>query len=310
MIRFVTIVTDDFWPGFAVLLQSLEENSALGPDGFQMVVLCDVDRAPRSWLAGWGDSVELVSMEVLPRIELLSPQNQGERMEGALQKLGLFALPEEWGRCVFIDSDMVCLGDLRPLRGMVPLTAACDELCGLGWETEVSDVCTPEINTGLMVFEPSRTVFEELRSVYIRRHGERTHKGDQDVINMWLQETGWPVHRLGSEWNFSKRFQDSTGRRWIKERIGNVKILHFVGAKPWTNNAEINTFRECHYRWMEEIWWDYFERSGFAGQMDKAPRRSLAWMRAWVLPWSKPAIMKEHFIRGRRLIRRTMWASR
>lgn len=301
MIRFVTIVSGDFWPGFAAMLQSLEENSGFRSDEYEIVAICDPDTAPEDWLGTRKSRVVLMPPATIPRVEVLSPQNQGERMAGALQKLGVFALPDDFGRCIFIDSDMVCLRSLRELLEMMPLTAACDHLCGFDPASGSAD---GEINTGLMVFEPSRTTFEELQSVYTRRHGERTHKGDQDVINMWLQETGRPVHRLGSEWNFSKRFQDKTGPRWVKRHIRQVRILHFVGVKPWTDNACVNTFRECRYRWMEEIWWDYFDRSGFVAHVVKPPRRSTARVRAWILPWTRPAILGEHCTRALRFVRR------
>jgi len=307
MIRFVTIISRDFWPGFAAMLQSLEEKSGLGPDEYEVVAICDPCTAPREWLGKRKSRVALVSLAAIPRVEVLSPQNQGGRMEGALQKLGVFTLPEDFGRCIFIDGDMICLRPLRELLEMKPLTAACDHLCGVD---SVSGVRDGEINTGLMVFEPSSAVFDELQSVYRRRHGERAHKGDQDVINMWLEETGRPVTRLSSEWNFSKRFQDKTGVRWVKKHIEQIRILHFVGAKPWTSNREIQTFRECGYQWLEELWWDYFERSGFAGHMKNPPSRRTAWVRAQILPWTKPAILGEHATRLWRFARnRFPWIS-
>jgi hypothetical protein len=303
VLHLLTIVTDDFWPGFAALLQSLEDNSGLQPHDFKISVVCDLDKAPQNWLADRRSRVELVSLDVLPSIKVLSPQDQGRRMEGALQKIGLFALPEEWGSCVFIDSDMVCLGDIRLLRDTKPLAAANDQIRGMGGTREVADRGAADINTGLLVFKPSRKVFEELRTVYAQRHGERTHKGDQDVINMWIDQTGHSVYRLGSEWNFSKRFQDEMGLPWVKKHINQVKFLHFVGVKPWTSNGQIRTARECRYRWLEEIWWDYFDRSELCAHIDKPLRRSSARVRAWVLPWSQPAILQEHVQRAARFAR-------
>jgi lipopolysaccharide biosynthesis glycosyltransferase len=160
-----------------------------------------------------------------------------------------------------------------------------------------------EFNTGLFVFTPRRQTWDELCDVYRRRHHERTHKGDQDIFNLWLSETRVNVRLIGSEWNFGKRFQDFLGSRRCKQLLGRVKLLHFVGVKPWTRNSDVNTFRECHYRWMEEIWWDYFERSGFAKHMSNPPFRSTAFKRQWLLPWSKPAILREHMQRGWRFVR-------
>jgi hypothetical protein len=300
VIRLVSIVTEDFWPGFAALLQSLGENAGWGVDEFQFTAICDVDRAPHAWLAGREERVELFPRVRIPEVVPLSAQTQGKRMENALQKLGVFALPEEWGKCVYVDCDMVCVGPLRELETIEPFAAAGEVLAGFGVRDPSALDC--EVNTGLMVFQPGHGQFEALCRTYAETHHLRRHKGDQDVINAWLE--GREIHRLGSEWNFSKRFQESVGLPWIKQRTGQIKVLHFVAAKPWESNRTINTVRECKYQWLEEIWWDYFDRSGFAKHMQTPPHRRTALLRTWVLPWTKPAILREHATRVMRLIRR------
>ena len=310
MIRFVSIVSPDFWPGFAALAQSLVENSGFDRDDYELVAICDPASAPTKWIASRRERVSVLPISRLPAIPVLSAQSQGKRMEQALQKLGVFALPEEWGACVYIDSDMVCINPIGELAAMRPLSAACDFLSGFGYEPEESSEKSADINTGLMVFSPSPRTFRELVAVYNERHAEQTHKGDQDIINMWIRETGQAVQRFGSEWNFSKRLQDCAGLSWVKQNVHRIKILHFVGTKPWAPNSEINTARECRYRWMEEIWWDYFEKSGFATHMERPPSRSTALVRQWILPWTKPAILREHLKRASRLARRKFASTR
>jgi hypothetical protein len=294
MIRFVCMFTPDFWPGFATLVQSIAENGQLSAKEYEFSVICEIDQAPRGWLDSRPEAISLIPSSAIPNIPILSPFAQGKRMEESLQKLGLFALPDEGVTRVCIDSDMVCLGSLRELLQARPITGACDEFCGFDTGKSAGDMEDVQINGGLIVFSPSLRAFSELTAVYERRHGEGCFKADQDVINMWLEETGQKPHRLTSEWNFSKRFQNGMGLRWVKAHINEVRILHFVGVKPWTSNSEISTIRECRYRWLEEIWWDYFERSGFAAHMQTPLCRSTAWIRQWVLPWTKTAILKEH----------------
>jgi hypothetical protein len=304
MVRFISIVSPDFWPGFAALAQSLVENSGLDREDYELVVICDPAFAPAKWIASRPERISVLPISELPVVPVLSPQSQGRRMEQALQKLAVFALPEQWGTCVYIDSDMVCLNPIEELAAMQPLTAAHDFLSGFDREPTASSEGNADINTGIMVFSPSQATFHNLVSIYSERHAERTDKGDQDIINMWIQETRQSVQRLGSEWNFSKRLQDCVGVRWVKENLKRIKILHFVGVKPWTPNSEINTVRECQYGWMEKIWWEYFERSGFAAHMENPPNRPAVFLRQWILPWTKPAILKEHCVRGARLLRR------
>jgi len=306
-IRFVTIVTPDFWPGFAALLQSLGENAGLGEKGFEIVAICDEAQAPKAWLAGRSEKIQLFPLAELPKIELLSAQNQGTRMENAMQKLGVFALPEDWGTCIYIDADIVCLRSLAGIAEFVPFTAAPD-MPMMSDELPGDPLADPsfDYNTGLFVFAPNATIFRQLQGVYEKRHHERTHAGDQDVFNLWVREQGIRVNLIGSEWNFAKRYQDFLGSRRCRELLPQIKMLHYVGVKPWTDNASVTTFRECHYRWMEEIWWDYFERSGLAEHINQVPDPKTAFRRQWLLPWTHPPILKEHWTRGGRLVRRLL----
>lgn len=305
MLQFVTIVTPAFWPGFAALLQSVAENGCLkSRSGVRWLVVCEQSSAPSEWLAQRHEDIRLYPLEDLPKVPVLSKQNQGRRMEHALQKLGIFALPSDLGRCVYLDSDMVCLGDLSALENLPALSAAYDHLQFTGGPSPLASGEHVEFNTGVLSFVPGGKIFEELCTIYRQKHAERFHKGDQDVFYFWAQHR--EVNPLGSEWNFSKRHQDKVGSAWIRLRLSQIKFLHFVGAKPWTPNSEINTVRECRYRWMEEIWWDYFEKSGFAEHMENPPRRSTAFVRQWVLPWTKPSIIKEHAVRGRRFVKKRL----
>lgn len=305
MLQLVTIVTPAFWPGFAALLQSVAENGCLkSRSGVRWLVVCEQSSAPSEWLAQRHEDIRLYPLEDLPKVPVLSKQNQGRRMEHALQKLGIFALPSGLGRCVYLDSDMVCLGDLSALENLPALSAAYDHLQFTGGPSPLASGEHVEFNTGVLSFVPGGKIFEELCTIYRQKHAERFHKGDQDVFYFWAQHR--EVNPLGSEWNFSKRHQDKVGSAWIRLRLSQIKFLHFVGAKPWTPNSEINTVRECRYRWMEEIWWDYFEKSGFAEHMENPPRRSTAFVRQWVLPWTKPSIIKEHAVRGRRFVKKRL----
>lgn len=303
MLQFVTIVTPHFWPGFAALLQSLADNGGFDQSSeVRWLLICEPDSAPRSWLASRPEALELFPLSELPRVPLLSSQNQGKRMETALQKLGIFALPETLGKCVYLDSDMICLNQVKELRDMQPITAAYDHLQLMGAADPLPADQPTEFNTGVLVFSPKMQIFDELCETYRAKHAERSHKGDQDVFFFWAQNQ--TIHPLTSEWNFSKRHQDRVGARWVRSHLAEIKFLHFVGVKPWTDNSEIRTFRECHYRRVEELWWDYFERSGFAEHMDHPPKRSTAFIRQCVLPWTKGEILSEHLTRAVRFLKR------
>jgi hypothetical protein len=302
MIHFVSIVSEDFWPGVAALFQSIQTNSGLSASDYRFTLLCDPRTAPTDWLQGTATTADLMPLSALRNIKLLAAQKQGRRMEVALQKCAVFALPPSFGHCVYLDADMLCVGSLRGIEDMSPLTLTAEL-------PDFTEALTPDVsaspgfecNTGFFVFRPDHRIYEQLHDTYQRRYRECFFKGDQDVINLWLREKRVPYKLLGAEWNFAKRYVHGFNRQQISEKCENVRFLHFVGAKPWTSNADINSFRECRYQWMENIWWDYFESSGFAQHMSKPPNRRTAWLRARILPWTKPAILREHAQRVCRL---------
>ena len=127
-IRFVTIVTQDFWPGLAALVQSISENSGLATNEYEIQIICPLDQAPQAWLDSRPESISLLASSEIPSIPILSPLAQGKRMEESLQKLGVFALPEDGETRILIDCDMVRLGSLRELLDARPISGTSDLL--------------------------------------------------------------------------------------------------------------------------------------------------------------------------------------
>lgn len=291
----------------AALIKSIEANSLLQRREMRITLICDPSAASVDWLQSRSIEISVFPISELPEVKVLTPQQQGRRMEIALQKCAVFALPSSFGKCTYLDADMLCVGSLKGLEDISPLTFTAElPLFTRDLPLACFEDPTFECNTGCFVFNPNLQIFKELQTTYLSRHCERTLKGDQDVFNMWIRERQEKPRVIGAEWNFAKRYTHDLGNQWIRSRLSQIKFLHFVGAKPWTPNSEINTVRECRYRWMEEIWWDYFEKSGFAEHMENPPRRSTAFVRQWVLPWTKPSIIKEHAVRGRRFVKKRL----
>lgn len=99
-IIFTSIVTNNFWLGFAALIQSIVENSELTFDEYEFFIICDVHNAPISWIKNRKEKIHLHPISTLPDIPVLTPQSQGKRMEVALQKLGIFMLPQSNGSAI------------------------------------------------------------------------------------------------------------------------------------------------------------------------------------------------------------------
>jgi hypothetical protein len=283
-IIFTSIVTNNFWPGFAALTQSIFENSELTSDEYEFLVICDVHNAPISWLKSRKEKIHLHSISTLPDIPVLTPQSQGKRMEIALQKLGIFMLPQSDGVLVYIDADMICLSSLRDLFNFKPIVAAYDGFYDVNasaqnaakkhvlrrkelqvgfFKKNQNIKITNELNTGLVVFEPSQKIFKELIDTYHKYHLTKHLKGDQDIFNLWALGVSKCVNPLNSMWNFSKRHQNILGYKWIADNLSRIKLLHFVNCKPWYTSKEITGKWECRFLRLELIWWKYYAKSHF-----------------------------------------------
>lgn len=293
MIDFVTIVSDDYWPGAAALIHSVKSNSRLSINQYRFNIVCNLDAVPRRWLSSRDENINLLSFSELPVIPVLTPQKQGHRMEVALQKISIFALPSINSHYVYIDSDMVCLGSLTSLLSLQKFSLCPDEIYGFGFDRSDSELSKVELNTGLMVFEPSFNTYQSILSYYKNHHHEISFKGDQDIINGWIRSNNIEVNYLSSKYNFCKRFQDKIGRFRTRALIKNLRILHFVGAKPWMSNSQIVSQRECLYYNLERLWWRYFESSRYSMYENFNVRPITPFIRQFILPFIKPAILQE-----------------
>ena len=268
-IIFTSIVTNNYWPGFAALIQSIAENSKLTRDEYEFLVICDIDSAPTSWIKSRKEKIRLQSFNNFPKIPILTPQKQGKRMDVALQKLGIFMLPQKNRALVYIDADMICLSSLRDLFNLKPVRATYDgfydpsESAQHAARTQNNIRSNHELNTGLIVFEPSEKIFKELANTYNEYHPTKNFKGDQDIFNLWAYNINKSVHPLSSMWNFTKRHQNMLGYKWIANNISRIKLLHYVNCKPWYIGKEISGKWECTYLRLELIWWKYYMKSRF-----------------------------------------------
>lgn len=287
-IIFTSIVTNNYWPGFAALIQSIAENSKLTRDEYEFLVICDIDSAPTYWIKSRKEKIHLHPLSSFPKIPILSPQKQGKRMEVALQKLGIFTLQQQNKLLVYIDADMICLSSLRDLFDLKPVMAAYDAFYDTSKSAQRAAIehvlqrkelklgvfknsqngiryyrSNYELNTGLVVFEPSQKIFKELVDTYNEYHSIKYLKGDQEIFNLWASNINKSVRPLNSMWNFSKRHQNILGYKWIANNFYRIKLLHYVNCKPWYFGKEISGKWECIYLRLELIWWKYYMKSNF-----------------------------------------------
>ncbi|GMA25066.1 hypothetical protein GCM10025864_28250 [Luteimicrobium album] len=212
-VAYVTYFDDDgyFWGALAMARSLAKVSSypllALVPAGYR---LPDVPFLP-----------ENLTVVRAPRIRnaLFAGKHQG-RFEYTFSKLGVFALTF-LDRGVYLDADTVVLDGLDDLFDGDGLSAAPD--FGFTLNREI-------FNSGVFAFTPDADVFRDMMA----KNGtlESYDGGDQGFLNSYFPEIDW----LDSAYNTLWRMLDSNPG---VVGLGDVKVLHFVGPKPWNRDPEL-----------------------------------------------------------------------
>jgi len=156
-------------------------------------------------------------------------------------------------RLIFIDADMLCLGDISHLWTVRTDFAACKK----GRITEKNkkryfnsvQSTIQNFNAGMYVATKPwlrETVFPKLVEI-----AEIGHQGaDQDVLHEYW--TGLDVLYMDSCYNVNHKnlveFKDES----LYKDFGQIRLLHLTGKKPWEKAKE--EWNRC-----DQIWWEYFD---------------------------------------------------
>lgn len=151
------------------------------------------------------------------------------RWSGTFDKLLVFSLTE-YDKLVFIDSDMMVLGNLDGLFDCPHMSACCD-----GLYDKVN------LNSGLMVIEPTDDEDQMKRMLELTDvlSQDKQARGDQDVIRALYPE--WSKdERLHLPVSYNT-FIDEAARNCSKLGYDidaggekSVRVVHFIGPdKPW-----------------------------------------------------------------------------
>ncbi|MFC8731688.1 hypothetical protein ACFT5B_04435 [Luteimicrobium sp. NPDC057192] len=212
-VAYVTYFDDDgyFWGALAMARSLAKVSSypllALVPAGYR---LPDVPYLP-----------ENLTVVRAPRIRnaLFGGKHQG-RFEYTFSKLGVFALTF-LDRGVYLDADTVVLDGLDDLFDRDGLSAAPD--FGFSLNREI-------FNSGVFAFRPDADVFRDMMA----KNGtlESYDGGDQGFLNSYFPDVDW----LDSSYNTLWRMLDSNPG---VVGLGDVKVLHFVGPKPWNRDRDL-----------------------------------------------------------------------
>ena len=249
MIPIVTAATKEFMPGVSVLLQSIRLNApSLQGEGFETVVYVDHE----STASGWRNlpHFEKVEWRVLPfrnwQREFPNNPHRAPMVFASLEVL------MDGGPAIFIDSDVMVLGDL-PL--LVPrwrdwpthtVMAACPVQDDYG-------SCCPRINTGVFSI---RSRFEGPTPETLQQLADwgRLRNGDQTLINrfrlQWM--AACKTFYLPRHYNYNPNQAGCLGMNLTRG------ALHFMGRllKPWLFQGRIDSMETPAYlRPSLAKWW-------------------------------------------------------
>ena len=258
-----TVITDDFVDGGRVLLSSLREQHP--ETDYDVIVFYNDEVAPLSQesmqqLHKVEPSAEFRHVDVGPYERLFEQRdkvlNTPARLIAAFVILEAFRL-SEYARVICLDSDMLIVGRLDELF-------SCEnEFAAVTAVDEVSGELRQYFNTGVMVIGSAHltgSTFDDLTQRTMMTSVDRERgKADQAVLNRYFETRDH--RRLDQKFNITKRMvPDNSGDIFEQLTAQDARILHFVGAKPWTVNWSP---RDWGYESAEALWLsNYFALEG------------------------------------------------
>jgi hypothetical protein len=249
-----TVLSDSFVPGFAVLAHSLRKHHP----GLNLpfVVIHHPELAPlapssRELIRSWYPDVRFHEVDA-SGYQVVWANRDGrlrtpDRLKSAFFILEAFSL-KEFDRVVTLDSDMICTGDLSSL---FTHDAAFAATRGIDYD---KGGLLDYFNTGVLVIGPAHLTGETYRALLEHRissgYEKRKGKADQAILNDYLGYEGFTP--LDESFNITKRkFPDESYEKVEDVLDHSVRILHFVGEKPWQlHRGE----RELNFTKLEDFW--------------------------------------------------------
>lgn len=244
MLHLVTTLTDSYSPGFAALLQSMRENAGV-PYRFTVVTYDAISNPHRSLLSDLCPNIEWIDVRDLG--EFPAPRTATPRMAVNFQKCLLWRLPYQHN-LIYIDTDILCLGDLSELETAPHLSVVRGQhTIGKNADHHYQGYMHSGLwtwNAGLYVFRPSEAIYDGLvrQSTLYRRP---VVFGDQVVqVDYFNCFRPTDVNYLDWQWNMSIWAAALHPGLFASTP---VKILHYAEpAKPWLHWRR--------FEWQQPFW--------------------------------------------------------
>ncbi|GAB3066858.1 glycosyltransferase family 8 protein [Micromonospora schwarzwaldensis] len=228
----------------------------VGASTFDRMVECVSGRAAINFL----DSTDAVSH--LPG----SVMNGLEYISSAMYLRLLLAdlVPDEVDRILYLDTDILCTGDLRPLYDTelngAPLAAVRDAFTltfahnggipGLDEEEVGSLADRKYFNSGVLLIDVAswrNNGFTERCIRYLEQNAGKLRYPDQDALNVVFDGI-W--HELPKIWNE----MESHELEWVGRSLTEARLLHFAGPyKPWQKDFPDGPRLAAYHKYMVQV---------------------------------------------------------
>lgn len=240
-IALVSLITEDFYPGFVGFIKSLLVNNP--SFNYEFLLLHEgVTKEFMNRCQVYYSRLKFKKLD-LGKYTKIDMSRTHDRLKSTYYKLEIFNLVE-YDRIVFIDLDTVVIGNILPL-----FLDCQDKIYGAQAYNYIKDNLSNRINSGVMVIN-KEAINEETYSGLIDTAQKGFSMPDQKTINIYFKGE---ISYLGKGFNIEKRMYYSKRYQYGLE-YDNIRILHYVSSKPWDIEKED---KEDFSEW-EKIWHYYY----------------------------------------------------
>jgi lipopolysaccharide biosynthesis glycosyltransferase len=240
-IALCTMIDDNFKIGFDVFWKSfIKNNSWFNHD----LVIIDV---------GLSDASKTDIRQKYSKVVFKKPDKKNycnvnlnkthKKLQKTYYTLDVFSYTE-YDRIVFIDSDVLILGDLECIFDCT------DRIAGAKAYNTKLDQLGDRINSGVFVI--NKPVIGDRIYKKLLRIAQRGHSmPDQRTINCCFKDE---MCFINKSFNVEKRMLHTKKYKHVLE---NAKVIHYVAKKPWEDGKDFNEI-ENSYSELEKMWWDCY----------------------------------------------------
>lgn len=228
----VFFADNEYLPGFRVLFKSIVKHNAAWMSQVDKILIADstveTKEFEKEFIIRRIDETQYKSIKLDERFPY---------WHKTFFKLEIFDFPE-YDRVVFLESDLLCTGDISLLFKMESPAEILGTLhVNKRWLSPAVLVLKKEI------------IQRRLKTILIEKAAAVCYDGDSPLINNYLLENPQITRELlPYEYNFTISYKN----HWENINLKDVRIIHYAGvAKPWFSKL-IGSFYEQYAKYIED----------------------------------------------------------